>query len=113
MAYIKLNKKDGSVDLLPAENIVHVSAPSGTNGDIGITYGVTVVGATSETFLVAIIAGEDESTDVALTDISRNGINAAIEKAIVQPKGSTAVAVVDLGEGVFCKSVSIGDADPT
>ena len=40
MGYIKLKKADGSVDLLPAENIVHVSAPSSSNKDIGITYDV-------------------------------------------------------------------------
>jgi hypothetical protein len=114
MAYIKLMKKDGDFDLLPADNIVHVSAPSGTNADIAVTYGVTVVGAASETFLIAIIAGGDkDGTDAALTPASRNGINAAIVKAITEPKGSTAVAAVDLGEGLFCKSVTIGDEEPT
>jgi hypothetical protein len=112
MAYIKLIKKDASVDLLPAENIVHVSAPDATSGKITVTYGVTAFGAASgaTSYLVAVIAGEiADGTATDLTDASRDGINAAIEKAITEPKGSTAVVAVDLGGVLFCKSVTIGD----
>jgi len=111
MAYIKLKKADGSVDLLPADNIVHVSAPSSSNKDIGITYGVTAESAATPTFLIAIIAGDDaDGTAADLTADSRNGINAAIELA----SGTAGPAIeVDLGTGLFCRSVTIGDADPT
>jgi|TARA_S200002703_G_scaffold38503_1_gene33855 hypothetical protein len=111
MGYIKLKKYDGSVDLLPADNIVHVSAPSSSNKDIGITYGVVAESAATPTFLIAIIAGADSADSAAdLTAASRNGINTAIELAA----GTAGPAIeVDLGAGLFCKSVTIGDADPS
>ena len=110
MGYIKLIKADSTVDLLPAENIIHVSVPSASNKDIGIRYGIPS-GEATITFVTAIIAGANASnSDADLTAASRNGINTAIELAA----GTAGPAIeVDLGAGLFCKSVTIGDADPS
>ena len=110
MGYLKFNKFDGSVDLLPAENIMHVSAPGAGDGDIGIKYGITAESAATPTFLTAVVAGTaDGSGDAALTTASRNAINAAIEAA----NGTNDAVSVNLGSGLFCKSITIGDTDPS
>tara|TARA_E500000305_G_scaffold92423_1_gene80483 strand:- start:56 stop:388 length:333 start_codon:yes stop_codon:yes gene_type:complete len=110
MGYIKLIKADSTVDLLPAENIIHVSVPSASNKDIGIRYGIPS-GEATITFVTAIIAGANASnSDADLTAASRKGIIEAIEKA----NGASGPAIpVDLGAGLFCKSVTTGDADPS
>ncbi len=110
MGYIKLIKADLTVDLLPAENIIHVSEPSTSNKDIGIRYGMPS-GESTITFVTAIIAGADaDNANADLTAASRKGIIEAIEKA----NGASGPAIpVDLGAGLFCKSVSTGDADPS
>jgi|TARA_R100000455_G_C6198571_1_gene70221 hypothetical protein len=110
MGYIKLIKADSTVDLLPAENIIHVSVPSTTNKDIGIRYGIPS-GESTLSFVTAIIAGADASgSDAELTADSRKGIIEAIEKA----NGASGPAIpVYLGDGLFCKSVTTGDTDPS
>ena len=101
MGYLKFMKADGSADLLPADDLFHVSAPSATNADINIILG----GNAPKVY--AVIAGANSADAAAdLTAASRDGINAAIEKA----NGASGPAiVVDLGEGLFCKSVTITD----
>ena len=97
-------KADGSSDLIPAEGIHHVSAPSSTNKDITLDI-------SGSPFKYAVIAGATSADAAAdLTAASRNGINAAIELA----NGASGPAiVVDLGEGLFCKSVEITDTAGT
>ena len=104
MGYIKLMKADGSSDLIPAEGIHHVSSPSSTAKDINLAI-------SGSPFKYAVIAGADsDDADADLTAASRNGINAAIELA----NGASGPAiVVDLGEGLFCKSVTITDTAAT
>ena len=75
MGYIKFKKAGGEVDLLPAENIVHVTSSSVTNCEI--VYGIAA-GASADKLVDAVIVidGNEEST----TSI-RNAVNNAIELA--------------------------------
>ena len=100
MGYIKLMKADGSADLIPAEGVHHVSAPSTSNKDITLAI-------SGSPFKYAVIAGADSAdADADLTAASRNGINAAIELA----NGASGPAIaVDLGTGLFAKTVTITD----
>ena len=100
MGYIKLMKADGSSDLIPAEGIHHVSAPASTSKDITLAI-------SGSPFKYAVIAGADsDDADADLTAASRDGINAAIELA----NGASGPAIeVDLGTGLFAKSVTITD----
>ena len=75
MGYISFLKASGEVDLLPAENIVHVGAA--TNTAIVIEYGVSAGNAATSlqaTVTYATVASLD-NPDV------RKKVNAAIEKA--------------------------------
>ena len=104
MNYLKFKKQDGSVDLLPADELLHVGAPVATSGDINITLG-------NSKFKYAVIAGDDkDGTAAALTTASRDGINAAIEKLVNLPGN---VVEVDLGEGLFAESITITDTAAT
>ena len=75
MGYISFSKGGGEVDLLPAENIIHVTSSGVTNCEI--VYAIP--GGTNRDKLVdavVVISDDEEST----TSI-RNAVNAAIEKA--------------------------------
>ena len=104
MGYIKLMKADGSSDLIVADGVHHVSAPSDSNKDITLAI-------SGSPFKYAVIAGANSADAAAdLTAASRNGINAAIEKA----NGASGPAIlVDLGTGLFAKSVTITDTAAT
>jgi|TARA_R110001606_G_scaffold366077_1_gene521087 hypothetical protein len=105
MNYLKFKKADGSVDLLPADELLHISAPVATSGDINITLG-------NSKYKYAVLAGDNEAgTATPLTAASRDGINAAIEKFAFNP--NVAVIEVDLGEGLFAESIIITDTPAT
>ena len=75
MGYIKFKKAGGEVDLLPAENIVHVTSSGTTNCEI--VYGIAAGGSADKLVdAVIIISSAEEST----TSI-RNAVNNAIELA--------------------------------
>ena len=77
MGYISFKKSGGEVDLLPADNIVHVGDATGTPGEaasITITYGIHMSGASS--LLQATVNFSDFSNDV-----ERGLVNSAIKLA--------------------------------
>jgi len=105
MGYLKFMKADGSADLLPADDLFHVSAPKASSADINIT-----LGGNAPKVYAVIKGANSANADADLTAASRNGINAAIEKA----NGASGPAiVVDLGEGLFCKEIEITDSPAT
>ena len=107
MGYLKFLKSDGSVDLLPADALYHVSGPATTSKDITIDLGIPSGNDTTFATVKAVIAGADkDGTAADLTAASRNGINDAIIKA-AQAEGL--VVQVDLGAGLFCASITITD----
>jgi len=73
MGYISFKKSGGEVDLLPAENIVHVTS-SGTT-DCKIVYGVF---AKDDVLLEATVVISSAEESIASI---RNAVNDAIEKA--------------------------------
>ena len=73
MGYISFSKGGGEVDLLPAENIVHVTSAGDT--DCKIVYGSVVEDKVLLEATVVISAAEESTTSI------RNAVNAAIEKA--------------------------------
>ena len=75
MGYISFLKASGEVDLLPAENIVHVG--DATNTAIVIEYGVSAGNAAT-----SLQATVTYGTVAAIDDADvRKKVNAAIEKA--------------------------------
>ena len=74
MGYISFLKASGEVDLLPAENVIHVSTASAT--EINIDYGVQIG---DDKYLRAEVT---YATTAAVTDPDvRKKVNAAIELA--------------------------------
>ena len=82
-------------DLIPAEGIHHVSAPSSTNKDITLDI-------SGSPFKYAVIAGATSADAAAdLTAASRNGINAAIElgaNAIIGVRFTTSMVMAGASE---------------
>jgi hypothetical protein len=106
MGYISLKKFDGTVDLLPADNIMHVA--KGAALDIAvIEYGVSAGNAA--TSLQASIQFAESSNGTTDKDWSseaalRNALNNAIQLA----NGNSGPAVpVKLETGMVCESVTI------
>ncbi len=73
MGYISFSKGGGEVDLLPAENIIHVT--SGGTTDCKIVYGVFAKDDIPLEATVVISSAEASATSI------RNAVNTAIEKA--------------------------------
>ena len=75
MGYISFSKGGSEVDLLPAENIIHVTSSGTTNCEI--VYAIPG-GASADKLVDAVVvisAAEASTTSI------RNAVNAAIEKA--------------------------------
>ena len=109
MGYISLKKYDGTVDLLPAENIMHVA--KGAALDIAIIeYGVAAGNAaTSLQASIQFADSSDGSTDKNWSSEAalRNAINNAIQLA----NGSSGPAVpVKLETGMVCEAVTVSFA---
>ena len=106
MGYISLKKYDGTVDLLPAENIMHVA--KGAALDIAIIeYGVSAGnGATSLQASIQFAEASDGTTDKNWSTEAalRNAINNAIQSA----NGASGPAIpVQLESGMVCESVTV------
>ncbi len=104
MGYISLKKSGGDVDLLPAENIVHVSM-SDTHTAV-IEYGVSDGGMKLQATVVFV---DSTGTDKAWS----SSVNAriAINNAISAAAGTSGPALpVALESGQFCGSVTIAFA---
>ena len=105
MGYISLKKSTGDVDLLPAENIVHVSM-SDTHTAV-IEYGVADGGGGMLQATVVFV--DSAAADKAWS----SSINAriAINNAISTAAGTSGPALpVALESGQFCGSVTIAFA---
>ena len=106
MGYISLKKSTGDVDLLPAENIVHVSMEDTLTAVI--EYGVSAGNAaTSLQARVEFVdsAGEDKPWS------SEVNARIAINNAISAAAGTSGPALpVALESGQFCGSVQIAFA---
>lgn len=99
MGYISFAKASGEVDLLPAENIVHVGAA--TNTAIVIEYGISAGNAATSlqaTVTYATVAG------IVDADV-RKKVNAAIEKA-----NGAAGPAIPVGLPTLVSSVAIAFA---
>jgi hypothetical protein len=109
MGYISLKKSTGDVDLLPAENIVHVSM-SDTHTAV-IEYGVLLSdGGGGDTSLQATVVFVDSA---AADKAWSSSVNAriAINNAISAAAGTSGPALpVALESGQFCGSVTIASA---
>jgi|TARA_E500000318_G_C3459327_1_gene172000 hypothetical protein len=75
MGYISFSKGGGEVDLLPAENIIHVTSSGTTNCEI--VYAIPG-GASADKLVDAVVV---ISAAEASAKSIRNAVNAAIEKA--------------------------------
>ncbi len=73
MGYISFSKGGGEVDLLPAENIMHVTSAGTT--DCKIVYGLRAKDDVLVEATVVISSAEASATSI------RNAVNAAIELA--------------------------------
>ncbi len=105
MGYISLKKSTGDVDLLPAENIVHVSM-SDTHTAV-IKYGFSADGIALLQATVVFV--DSTSADKAWS----SSVNAriAINNAISAAAGTSGPALpVALESGQFCGSVTIAFA---
>jgi len=106
MGYISLKKSTGDVDLLPAENIVHVSM-SDTHTAV-IEYGVSA-GDAATSLQATVVFVDSTGTDKAWS----SSVNAriAINNAISAAAGTSGPALpVALESGQFCGSVTIAFA---
>ena len=109
MGYISLKKYDGTVDLLPADNIMHVA--KGAALDIAIIeYGVSAGNAaTSLQASIQFAESSDGTTDKNWSSEAalRNALNNAIQLA----NGNSGPAVpVKLETGMVCEAVTIAFA---
>ena len=109
MGYISLKKYDGTVDLLPADNIMHVA--KGAALDIAIIeYGVSAGNAaTSLQASIQFAESSDGTTDKnwSSEQAMRNALNNAIQLA----NGNSGPAIpVKLETGMVCESVTIAFA---
>ena len=106
MGYISLKKSTGDVDLLPAENIVHVSMEDSLTAVI--EYGVSAGDAA--TSLRATVTFVDSTGDDKPWSSSVNA-RIAINNAISAAAGTSGPALpVALESGQFCGSVQIAFA---
>ena len=106
MGYISLKKSTGDVDLLPAENIVHVSMEDSLTAVI--EYGVSAGDAA--TSLQATVTFVDSAGDDKPWSSSVNA-RIAINNAISAAAGTSGPALpVALESGQFCGSVQIAFA---
>jgi len=106
MGYISLKKSTGDVDLLPAENIVHVSM-SDTHTAV-IEYGVSA-GNAATSLRATVVFVDSADADKAWS----SSVNAriAINNAISAAAGTSGPALpVALELGQFCGSVTIAFA---
>jgi len=101
MGYISFNKGGGDVDLIPAENIVHVSAADADN--IQISYGVGL--GTSPAVMTADVVYATASAAQYAT--VRGLVNAAIEKANGASGPAIPVGLPTLVTAVHIKSVDV------
>jgi hypothetical protein len=103
MGYISFKKSTGDVDLLPADNVMHV-ASNDVNGVI-IEYGIT--GGTTATTLKADITFASDWADtggVTYDVLQRNAVNDALSIAA----GTSGPAIpVQMPKGMFVSAVLI------
>ena len=102
MGYISFKKASGEVDLLPADNIVHVGTASATA--IVITFGTLAYGATGASELLN--ATVTYATTAALDSPNVRGlVNEAISKA-----AGTSSGAIKVGLPTLVSSVAIDQA---
>ena len=109
MGYISLKKHDGTVDLLPADNIMHVA--KGAALDLAtIEYGVVAGnGVTSLQASIQFAESSDGATDKNWS--SEQALRNALNNAIQLANGNSGPAVpVKLETGMVCESITIGFA---
>tara|TARA_Y100000004_G_scaffold38151_1_gene40947 strand:+ start:357 stop:677 length:321 start_codon:yes stop_codon:yes gene_type:complete len=90
MGYISFKKAGGEVDLLPADNIVHVGTASATA--IVITFGSLAFGATGDSELFNATVTYDTTASVTNPNV-RGLVNEAISKAAGTSSGAIKVGL--------------------
>ena len=103
MGYISFKKSTGDVDLLPADNVMHVASED--VNEVIIEYGITG-GTTATTLKASVVFASDWATTdgVSYAVLQRNAVNDALSIAA----GTSGPAIpVQMPKGMFVSTVSI------